>query len=266
MYGDFFLELMRHVHRGFDLFVAVGLEAGHVVIRSRGRVHLDHIRARGELLPDGSQNLRHTVRRSSRGWRDARLKRSERGVQAIAAHKHPRANHLPPIDQVAHGDVHVLVRPQIPHCRHTRFKRAHRSLARHENHKARIHVVHLLQHRHAERFFCVNRHVRVRVNESRQPRELRQVDHLGSRRNCPCIRRHRANALALHDDDGVAPDFSAAVPKLAKAHGLDTRRFALGRHARRCRCAGTENRDDTEKTHGEPPALRSKKSARFGDF
>src|SRR3989454_270942 len=128
MYGDFFLELMRHVHRGFDLFVAVGLEAGHVVIRSRGRVHLDHIRARGKLLPDGSQNLRHTVRHSSHRWRGARLKRSERGVQAIAAHKHPRAGHLAPIDQVAHGDVHVLVRPQIPHGRHTRFKRAHRSL------------------------------------------------------------------------------------------------------------------------------------------
>ena len=151
----------------------------------------------------------------------ARLVRRVGNVQTIATDKHARPNHLSTVDEVAHGDVHVLIRAQIANRRHACFQRAQRSLARKKNFDGGRIRRELLEHRLTRGFVGVYGHVRVDVNESRQARVLREINHLCSGRNRSRVVCHRFNVVALHDDYGVCPQPAFRIPKLAETHGLD---------------------------------------------
>ena len=91
-------------------------------------------------------------------------------VETVAADEHPRSDHLAPVDQVAHGDVHVLIGAEIADRGDARLERAQGPLPGQEHGHRRDHVLHLLQHRDARCLFRVVRHVGVGVDESRQAR------------------------------------------------------------------------------------------------
>lgn len=71
--------------------------------------------------------LHHLCRAIGSAWTAAPGARNEK---TVAGDEHTRAHHESRVDQVPHGDVLVVVRPEIAHRRHAGLKRSPRSVLR----------------------------------------------------------------------------------------------------------------------------------------
>ena len=85
-------------------------------------------------------------------------------------------------------------------------------------------LIDLLQHgpalsgRIGRRLVRVQGHVRVYVNQSRQPVIFHQVHHFRLRRNSLRVCSHFAHAIAIHNHNRVRPYLSFSIPQLPKLH------------------------------------------------
>src|SRR5207302_9266890 len=109
MNGNLLSKLVGRVHGGFNFFIVVSLKAGGVVVRARGGVHFDDVGSRGDLLANGAQHFWNAIGDPPSGRIQSRFVGRVGNVQAVAANKHARADHFSVVDQVAHGNVHVLI-------------------------------------------------------------------------------------------------------------------------------------------------------------
>ena len=201
----FLSKLVGGIYRCFDLLIAIGLKSGDVVIGAGRSVHFDHVRACRNLLAQGFQDFRHTIRNSARRRVHSRFVGCIRDVESVAAYKHARPDHFAAVDQVPHGDVQILVRAEVPHGRDTGLQRAHCALSREEQfHGWRI-ARELFQHRLAGSLVRVHRHVRMGVDQPRQSGVLREVDDLGARGNRRQVRGHAANPVTVNDHNRIRP-------------------------------------------------------------
>src|SRR5580700_11593897 len=118
MDGDLLAELVRGVYGCFDFLVAVGFKTGDVIVGPGGGVHLDDVGSCGNLLAHDAKNFGNAIGDSTGGriypWFVLRIG----DVEPIAADKHWRPDHFSAIDEVAHGDVQVLIRAEVAYRGH----------------------------------------------------------------------------------------------------------------------------------------------------
>lgn len=229
MNGDALAELVGGVDGGFDLVVVEGLEAGDVVVGAGGGVELDPVGAGGDLLADDAEDFGDAIGDaacgsgdSANGGIDTGLVGGAGNVQAVANDEHARADHFALVDEIAHGDIHILIGAEIADGGDAVFERAHRAFAGEEDFGGGWVGGDLLEHGDAGSFVGVNRHVGVDVDEAGEAGVFAEVDDLGCGWDGGGVGGDGADFCAVDDDDGVGPDF-VAVPELAELYG-----FGLG--------------------------------------
>ena len=120
--------------------------------------------------------------------------------------------HFAAADQVAHGDVHVLVGAQIADGGDASLERPQRAFARQEYFHGGHGIDHLLQQRHARSFVSVKRHVGVDVDQAGQPGVPRKICDLRAGWNSGGTGGHAADFVVVEDHHGIGPQFTLAIP------------------------------------------------------
>ena len=109
MDGDFLAELVGGVDSCFDFVVRVGLKLRDVVVGASGGIELDDVGACGDLLADGAENFGDSIGDAARGRIEARLVRRAGDGESVASDEHAGPEHFAVLDEVAHGDVFILI-------------------------------------------------------------------------------------------------------------------------------------------------------------
>ena len=216
MDGDFLAELVGGVNGSFDFVVGVGLELRDVVVGAGGGVELDDVGAGGDLLADGAENFGDAIGDAARGRIQAGLVRRAGDGESVAADKHAGPDHFPVIDEVSHGDVHILIGAEIADGGDAGFESAESAFAGEEDFDGGRIFCELREHGLAGSFVGVNGHVSVDVDEAGEAGESGEVDDLGVRRNVGGIGGDGFDFVVFDEDDGVGPELAAGVPELAE--------------------------------------------------
>ena len=136
-------------------------------------------------------------------------------MQPITCYEHPRPDHRFQIDQVAHREVHVGLRPEIARRRHARLERALRVVLRQvDGHRGK--TPRSAAWLRARLAIPVVRHVRVEIDEAGDAGVAPKVDDLRARRHRGVAAADAGDAVVLDDDEGVGDD-AGAVPEVSEA-------------------------------------------------
>src|SRR5260221_5552515 len=218
--GDFFAELVGGVDGGFDFVVGVGLELRDIVIGPGGGVELDDIGAGGDLLANGAKDLGDTIGDAAEWGIEAGLIGRAGDCEAVTTDEHAGAEHFAVVDEVAHGDVEVLIGAEIADGGDAGFEGAEGTFAGDEEFVGRRIGGELLEHGLARSFVGVLSHVGVDVDEAGETGEFGEVDDLHVRRDVGGIGGVGFDFVVLDEDDGVGPELAVGVPVMAEFAGF----------------------------------------------
>ena len=196
--------LVRHVHRRLHLLVRVGLEARHVLVAAGRPVDLDHSRRRRRSAGAPRAHFVDSVGLAGIGRRGA----GRSGV-LVTCSPSPATNMRGPV--IAPRPIRSRMARSIPSEEPrsrtvvTPVSRVLRAFSCARKTVTAGPSVPSCDHGPRSRGAVpVERHVRVRVDQSRDARERPQVDHRRAARDRRVSRPDARDALALDDDDGVA--------------------------------------------------------------
>jgi hypothetical protein len=220
MNGDLFSELVRGIDGRFDFFVVVGLKAGGVVVGAGGCIHFDDVSARGNLLAHHAQYFWDAIGDPSSGKTEAGFVRRVGDIEAVADDEHARADHFAAVDEVAHGDVFVLIGAEIADGGDAGFEGAHRAFAGEEDLDGRRIVGELLEHGFAGSFVGVLGHVRVHIDEAGEAGVFGEVDDLRAGGNVGGVGGDGFDLVVFNDDERVVPQLALGIPEFPEFDGL----------------------------------------------
>ena len=232
---------VRGVDGRFHLVERECLESSDILIAAGGPEHLHDVGTRGDLSPHGAKNLGHSVGLAAPRNDEPGLCLLGRDLQPVAGDEHSRAEHGAAIDQIAHGDIGVVGCAQVAYGGDPGFERLAGVFLRQEDRHGGHPSLGLGPWTRAGASVPVIRHMRMRVDETRDAGVAGQVDRFGAWRRGDVARAHAQDPVILHDDDGVFEHRAGTGHQFSEPDHL---RFGFGEARARRQRYGENDRQD----------------------